>query len=127
MNNDIFQQENNVLVVEDDYFIACDLCSMLTNSGYTVIGPAATATDALTLIDSTPPHAAVLDVNLGDHRVTPVVQELARRKIPYILTSAYNSPHFANEPLLASAVNIGKPISSDALLAEVSRMLALTG
>jgi len=112
-----------VLVVEDEYFIAMDLQSTLTGAGYEVLGPVATVIGALDLLNSHTPVAAVLDVNLGDHRVTPVAQALSTRSIPYVLASAYSDLDLESEPLLSNAVNLGKPTLRGALLAEVRRMI----
>ncbi|CCD85902.1 conserved protein of unknown function [Bradyrhizobium sp. ORS 285] len=113
-----------VLVVEDEYFIAMDLQAVLADAGYDVLGPASTATDALKLLDDNSPSAAVLDVNLGDHRVTPVAHALAVRRIPFVLASAYSDLDLANEPLLAKAPNVGKPTAPGPLLDAVGRMLS---
>ncbi|MGY3453252.1 hypothetical protein [Bradyrhizobium sp. USDA 4353] len=113
-----------VLVVEDEYFIAMDLQAILTGAGYDVLGPASTATDALKLLDDASPAAAVLDVHLGDHRVTPVAQALAVRRIPFVLASAYSAQDLANEPLLATAPNVGKPTAPGPLLDAVARMVS---
>jgi len=113
-----------VLVVEDDYFIAMDLRDTLTGAGYQVLGPVGTATDALELLNKHEPAAAILDVNLGDHRVTPVAQALATRSIPYVLASAYNDLDLDNEPLLTTALNLGKPTLPGSLLTAVRQMIS---
>jgi two-component system, response regulator PdtaR len=78
IKNDVSSEELHaglVLVVEDEFFIAMDLEATLTKAGYRVLGPAATVMDALKLLCDHDPDAALLDVNLGNHRVTPVAQE----------------------------------------------------
>jgi DNA-binding response OmpR family regulator len=112
-----------VLIVEDEFLIAMDLAAMLTEAGYDVLGPAGRAADALNLLKDRAPDAAVLDVNLGDHRVTAVARELTSRCIPYVLASAYRDLDVQNEPFLANAVNLGKPTLPGLLLSEVRRMI----
>lgn len=112
-----------VLVVEDEFLIAMEIEDVLTSGGYGVLGPASTVAMALGLLDGETPDAAVLDVNLGKERVTPVAQALAAKSIPFLLASAYWPGDLANEPLLANAVNVGKPTSSPRLLAEIARLL----
>lgn len=112
-----------VLVVEDEFLIAMELEATLTAAGYEVLGPVATAAEALGLLSVHAPDGAVLDVNLGDHRVTAVAQELATRNIPFVVASAYSQLDLQNEPLLSRAVNVGKPTLPDRLLLEVGRML----
>lgn len=113
-----------VLVVEDDFFIALQLESTLLEAGYEVLGPASTVPDALHLLTAHRPAAAVLDVNLGSERVTPVAEVLATRRIPYLIASAYNVRDLENDPILAKAVNVGKPTSPKRLLHEMARILA---
>lgn len=116
-----------VLVAEDEFLIAMELQATLLDAGYAVLGPAATVATALGLLDQECPGAAVLDVNLGSQRVTPVAEALSVRDIPFVLASAYAPADLANEPLLASARNLGKPTSPGRLLAEIRRMLARSG
>jgi two-component system, response regulator PdtaR len=113
-----------VLVVEDEFLIAMELEAILTGAGYQVLGPAATVGTALFLLEDKCPNAAVLDVNLGGERVTPVARALMTRNIPFVVASAYWPIDLANEPLLSSAVNLGKPTSAACLLKEMSRLLA---
>src|SRR5690349_18103981 len=53
-----------VLVVEDDYFIADELCSTLRNNGAEVLGPSPDIEQSLDLIRSQRIDCAVLDINL---------------------------------------------------------------
>jgi two-component system, response regulator PdtaR len=96
-----------VLVVEDEVFIAMELAEALTDGGYLVLGPCGTINDALDLIDSRTPCAAVLDVNLHGHRVTPLAIELKARGIPYLLASASSPAEFLGEPALSEVRNLG--------------------
>src|SRR3712207_4615404 len=102
-----------------------ELERVLTRAGHQVLGPAATVSKALALLDDRTPDAAVLDVNLGGERVTPVAEALERRQIPFVLASAYRPSDLANEPVLAKAPKVGKPTSALSLLEELGRMLEL--
>ncbi|WP_298090053.1 hypothetical protein [uncultured Sphingomonas sp.] len=72
-----------VLVVEDDYFLAMDLSSMLKDRGAEVLGPVANVADALTCVRDGL-DAAVLDFRLGEETSRPIAEELTRGGIPYI-------------------------------------------
>ena len=111
---------------EDEFLIAMELEAILTGAGYRVLGPAATVSTALILLEDSYPNAAVLDVNLGGERVTLVARALMTRNIPFVVASACRPFNLANEPLLSSAVNLGKPTSA-ARLKEMSRLLACSG
>lgn len=54
-----------VLVAEDDALIAMMLCDALIDGGHTVLGPAVTIADALSLCGAASPDLAVLDINLA--------------------------------------------------------------
>ena len=112
-----------ILVVEDEFMIAMELETVLTRGGYEVLGPAATVRTALALLEDRTPDAAVLDVNLGGERVTPVAEALEKRRIPFLIASAYSSADLANEPVLSRASQIGKPTSARSMLQELSRVL----
>ena len=118
------QAADLVLVVEDEFLIAMEMKAVLLGAGYAVLGPAATVADALSLLEQWRPDAAVLDVNLGGERITPVAMALKRRDVPFVLTTAYWPADLANEPLLSGAVNLGKPTSPIRLLNALERMLA---
>lgn len=66
-----------ILVVEDEPFIAFDLVGAIEDAGAFPLGPAATVQDALDLIAGTPPDGAILDVNLPDGHVGPVLDALS--------------------------------------------------
>jgi len=67
-----------ILVVEDEPFIAFDLVLAIEDAGGKAIGPAASVREALELIETQTPDAAVLDVNLPDGHVGAVIEALPR-------------------------------------------------
>ncbi len=68
-----------ILVVEDEPFIAFDLKMAIEDSGASAIGPAATVAEALDLIALATPDGAILDVNLPDGAIGPVLDALAAK------------------------------------------------
>jgi DNA-binding response OmpR family regulator len=68
-----------ILVVEDEPFIAFDLKMAIEDIGAVAIGPAATVAEALDLIALEPPDGAILDVNLPDGTIGPVLDALAAK------------------------------------------------
>lgn len=98
-----------VLVVEDEFFIALEIKSALTKAGFDVLGPASSVDIALDLLRQTKPDAAVLDVDLGGERVTPVALQLRAIGVPFVLASAADRSVLAQNPVLAEVRNIGKP------------------
>ncbi len=65
-----------ILIVEDEPFIALDLAQAVESAGGIVIGPAATLAQALDLIQHSVLEAAILDVNLPDGHIGPVLESL---------------------------------------------------
>lgn len=65
-----------ILVVEDEPFIAFDLKMAIEDTGAAAIGPAATVAEALDLIAAESPDGAILDVNLPDGTIGPVLDAL---------------------------------------------------
>lgn len=78
-----------VLVVEDQYAIALDLCESLDREGASVVGPAASVEDALQMLESSGPFdIAVLDIKLRGEPVYPVADRLQELGVPYLFTTA---------------------------------------
>ncbi|NRP21836.1 putative transcriptional regulatory protein pdtaR [Ensifer adhaerens] len=83
-------ERRRILLVEDQYLLAEELKRTLENAGATVIGPAGSASDALGMIVSENPEAAILDVNLNNEIVFPVADKLTETGVPFIFTTGYN-------------------------------------
>lgn len=79
--------DRNVLIVEDDVFLALDLERVLDDAGCSVIGPAPSVERALARIDDTRLDAALLDVNLGQELVFPVADRLCAEDVPFIFVT----------------------------------------
>ncbi len=111
-----------ILVVEDDPFIALDLQQILTQEGYSVLGPASSVSKAFHLLHQAEPDAAILDVNLQGKVVTPFAAALADEGIPFVIASGNTEPF--KDDVLAQAPNLGKPTEKEALLGTLEMMLA---
>jgi DNA-binding response OmpR family regulator len=116
-------QARRILVCEDDAATAWALGMILTDAGYTVIGPARTAEQALQEAYSQTPDVALIDIGLsGMIDGISVAGELAPLGIPVIfLTGDYRR---AMEEARELAVDILiKPIEVVELLRTVSAAL----
>ena len=78
-----------LLVVEDEYFIARDIETVLTAGGAEVIGPVGRLDAAMNAVRSEHIDGAVLDIDLHGEAIYPVAEELARRKIPLLFVTGY--------------------------------------
>jgi CheY-like chemotaxis protein len=110
----------SVLVVEDEFLLAEELCRLVEALGGRVVGPAASAEAALRLLDGGQPDLALLDVNLGGQRVYPVAEALRSEEVPFAFTTGYDrvmiDPRFRDQP------HLEKPFSASALRSLVERL-----
>ncbi|RWX79091.1 response regulator [Neorhizobium lilium] len=113
-----------VLVVEDEFFIALDVKTALTEAGFRVLGPAGSVDHALDLLHEERPDAAVLDFNLGHEKVTPVALHLKSLGVPFVLTSASGADELARHEALSSIENLGKPTDLKRLVETVRALQA---
>lgn len=81
-----------ILIVDDEPFIDLDLAMAVEDAGCLVVGPAGRVREALSLLEASRVTAAILDVNLSDGDVTPVVDVLVARGIPLIFQTGVGLP-----------------------------------
>jgi DNA-binding response OmpR family regulator len=106
-----------VLVVEDDYFIAEEMCSVLRRKGATVIGPATDIEQGRVLMARQPLDCAVLDVNLHGEHVFQLAGELRARGVPSIFATGYDAAFLP--ATFRDAIYLQKPIDLAALVRAV--------
>jgi CheY-like chemotaxis protein len=78
-----------ILVVEDELMIRMLLDGMLEDLGYTMAGEAGAIDEAMTLARQGEFDAAILDVNLNGQPITPVVEILVQRGLPFVFATGY--------------------------------------
>lgn len=106
-----------ILLIEDDWFIADALASLLDGEGLEVIGPAATLDEAQRLARSHAFDLAVVDLNLGGVRADPLVEHLAQARVPVIVVSAYETHDFTDRVF----ATLQKPVAATALIRTLAR------
>jgi len=83
-----------ILVAEDDSLLAADLEEAIRGCGHDCLGPAASLSEVLRLIEANRVDAAILDVLLRQgERVYPAIDVLAARRIPLAMVTAYGLAH----------------------------------
>nr|WP_234794719.1 response regulator [Xaviernesmea oryzae] len=80
----------NILIVEDEYFLAAETRKKLEKLGAHVVSPTGRVNEALTLIETEAVDAAILDIHLGDELVFPVAERLAELDIPFVFATGYD-------------------------------------
>jgi len=114
--------DRRILVVEDEWLIALDLKDLLERWRCTVIGPVATTSAALDLIEEERPDASILDVQLRGETSERVADMLRDRESPFVVLTAYQHHHLSGA--LSEAPMLRKPVDETklrTLLAELLR------
>ena len=79
-----------IVVVEDDFLLATDICRELRDLGATVLGPAPTPFYATQLIGRRRIDAAVLDIRLHGTTVFDVADLLRSQGVPILFATAHD-------------------------------------
>jgi len=102
-----------ILVVEDELMIRMLLDGMLAELGYTMTAEAGAIDEAVALAKQAEFDAAILDVNLNGQPITPVVEILIQRGLPFVFATGYGQrgvpEAYRNNPTLQ------KPFQAEAL------------
>jgi DNA-binding response OmpR family regulator len=106
-----------VLVVEDDYFIADEICTTLREHGAQVLGPSPDVEHGLNLVRNNDIDCAVLDINLHGNLAYDLASELRQRGTPAIFATGYDSSVLPDE--FSGSVRLEKPVDLSALLQAV--------
>jgi DNA-binding NarL/FixJ family response regulator len=78
-----------VLVVEDRYLIARDLCRVVQALGGEAVGPAGDVASARRYVEQARVDLAPVDLSLRNESATTLIRQLAREGIPFILATGY--------------------------------------
>jgi len=84
--------QKSILIVEDNAFLAVDLAMAVEDLGGCVIGPVARVDEAMSLLDVHQLAGAVLDSQLEDRDITPVVTSLLRQGVPLVIHTGTGLP-----------------------------------
>jgi DNA-binding response OmpR family regulator len=103
-------QGMRILVVEDNYFIANEICGELQARGANVLGPVGGLSGAQAIIEAEQSlDRAVLDVDLRGEKVFPVADMLAARNVPFVFATGYDDvvipERFASYPRCLKPLN----------------------
>lgn len=85
-------EQKRVLVVEDEIFVALDVAATVEDANGKVVGPVGTVKQAIELISKQDVDAAILDVNLADGDLEPVLDRLKSRNIFVVIHTGGGLP-----------------------------------
>jgi CheY-like chemotaxis protein len=109
---------SSILIVEDEYFIANDARSALSDVGANVLGPVASVDDARRMIDACPAiDGVLLDINLRGEMAFTLADTLLERGIPFAFVTGYDRE--AIPPRFAKAASLLKPVDHKLLIQSV--------
>lgn len=111
-----------IFIAEDEPYIALDLVFAIEDADGRVVGPAASVEEALDLLAGHTVAGAILDVNLTDGDIMPVVVALVERGVPVILQTGVGLPPELVTRFPGLKVHI-KPCAPATLIGELERML----
>ena len=120
MTNHAPLKGRRILVVEDQYLLATEVCEWLVDAGAEVLGPVPDSLQARALIDAERPECAVIDINLGDGPVYDVANRLIERRVPFLFATGYGS-RIVPEPYRDAPI-LQKPFSLQELRSTLARI-----
>lgn len=110
----------NVLMVEDEAYLAMALEDLLTDAGYHVLG-AARLSDALDIADHEHVDVALLDINLQGESVYPLANRLRESGVPFAFASAYSKDTIPQD--FRDCELVRKPYTSERIIEAVESMV----
>ncbi len=112
----------NILIVEDEFLIACEMQGILEDNGYRCVGIAADLPAAARYFDE-PLDLALVDLNLRDGLTGPQIGDrLSRAGVHVIFVTA--NPLLLGEGIAGAVGVLTKPTDETTLIAAVSYALA---
>jgi DNA-binding response OmpR family regulator len=103
-----------LLVVEDDYLVAADMCSSLRRRGAAIMGPVANVRRSRDLVRQQRPDVALLDINLNGQLAFDLAHEFEDEGIRTIFTTGYDAAFLPKS--LRDSPCLQKPINLNALV-----------
>jgi two-component system, response regulator PdtaR len=116
----------SILIVEDDYLVALQMETALTEAGLESVGIATTAEEAIELAASQRPALAVIDIRLASARdgIDAAIVLLREHGIRCIFATAHHDVHTRSRAALASPLGwLQKPYSMESLVQVVRQTL----
>ena len=118
------QIRTDVLIIEDEPFIALDLQQLVGDLGHNIVGIARTHSEAIDLVSQSRPGLILADIQLADGSsgLEAVNQILESFSVPVIFVTAYPERFLTGAPP-EPAFLVTKPFSVESLKAVISQAL----
>jgi len=107
-----------ILVLEDEFFQARGMKTVLEEAGATVAGPVGRDEDAAALLGTVQVDAAILDINLGGGPSFETARALQQAGVPFAFVTGYDAATVPSS--FASVPRFAKPANERVLIQELS-------
>ncbi len=116
-----------VLVVEDEALVAEGISELLIDAEGVPVGPVPSVREARQLIKNDPSlDAALLDVNLSDGPMTPVLEALRARGIPTVVYTGGAIPEGVRQRH-PDLIALSKPVLPARLIGDLHKVICRSG
>lgn len=85
-------RQPRILVAEDEFIVAYDLCDTVEEAGFAVEGPHGDVSSAMLAVQKHRPDVAILDVELDDGNSFKLAEQLMAENVPVIFYSGQYGP-----------------------------------
>ncbi len=111
----------SVMVLEDNFIIAQDLCDLISDFGIQDVKRTSNVVSAHKYLDENVPDVAILDINLGgDETSTPIASRLVQMNVPFFFITGYGNT--ANLPYSLNHIQrLTKPVTRQQLYSSIAR------
>jgi DNA-binding NarL/FixJ family response regulator len=119
-----------VLIVEDDFLVSADMEAELMDAGFTVVGIATSAKEAIELATDAEPHLVIMDIRLdGPSDGVEAALEIFKSKgIRSLFASAYHDAETRRRAEPCAPLGwVAKPYPMNALVAAVRAAMRAVG
>lgn len=113
-----------ILVAEDEFIVAFDLCDTVQEAGFEVEGPHSEISTAMLAVQKARPDLAILDVELEDGDAFPLAEALMAEDVPVIFHSGQFTPEEVRSRY-PTAIACSKPCPPNVMLAKVQKALGV--
>ncbi|HEY6834714.1 MAG TPA: response regulator [Pseudolabrys sp.] len=117
--------QRRILLVEDDFIVAGELEYWLREAGFDVVGPAATADDAVRLAVEAKPRLVVMDIRLAGMRdgIDAAIQIYRQVGIRSLFATAHSDPYTLERGKAANPLGwVSKPYSAATLIERIEAL-----
>lgn len=115
-----------ILVVEDDYFVAQDICDLLKDANFEIVAVAGRGEEAIEAARTLRPDLTLMDITLaGQMDGIDAAMALREMGLPVIFASAHTDPKTLARGAKANPLGwLSKPFDQLAMVSAVSAALA---